>query len=129
MSRCQPDKTQIEPAYQHYFDGLPRFSTLAVAEDTLRRLENLRQDFAASSDKRGVEYCRNVALLGRRRAEAISRNRRVAAEKRLLKKEVADWFRIWLESPEIFQSWLALRRKTVEFASLLRYENDESCNG
>jgi hypothetical protein len=45
----------------------------------------------------------------------IARNRRVDPSKRRQKQEVALWFRIWLETPEIFCDWLALRKKTEEF--------------
>ena len=69
-----------------------------------------------------MEYCRRIAALGRRRAELISRNRRVRREKRLQKQEIASWFKVWLETPGIFADWLALRKNTEEFQNLLQYE-------
>jgi hypothetical protein len=52
----------------------------------------------------------------------ISRNRRVHPVKRLQKKEIAQWFRIWLETPSIFEDWLAIRKDTEEFRKLLEPE-------
>jgi hypothetical protein len=65
-----------------------------------------------------VAYCRLTGVLGRRRAELIARNRRVNASKRLVKQEVALWFRIWLETPELFTDWLSLRKETRDYQRL-----------
>ena len=48
----------------------------------------------------------------------ISLNRRVGPVKRLIKEEAALWFRIWLETPDLFPEWLALRKTTDEFRNL-----------
>jgi hypothetical protein len=49
------------------------------------------------------------------RAQMISKNARVALEKREEKAEIAEWFKIWLETPQIFASWLALRKRSPDF--------------
>ena len=109
----------IEPPYREALTGILTFSTFEELEQTLRNLENLCQKYRVASDKKGVEYCRRIARLGRHRAELISRNRRVGLQKRLQKKEMADWFRIWLETPAIFEDWLLMRKGTEEFKRLL----------
>jgi hypothetical protein len=119
MSRFE---VEIAAPYRQAFEDLLSFSTFAAAEETLKRLENLRRKYQSASDKKGVEYCRQVALLGRRRAELIGRNRRVCLEKRLQKQEIATWFRIWLETPAVFENWLAMRKNTKEFIELLQSE-------
>ncbi len=108
----------IDPPYDQVLDGILSFRTFADAERTLRRLEELRQMYFAQGDDKGCEYCRQVALAGRRRAEAISRDRRVQDSKRLQKKEIAFWFQVWLESPDIFGDWLALRKRASSFIRL-----------
>ena len=105
-----------------YSDDLKRilvFSDFVEAEKSIRNLEKLCRKYMEASDKKGVEYCRRIALLGRRRSEFISRNKRVSLQKRLEKREIAEWFRIWLETPDLFEDWLALRKKTEEFKKLL----------
>lgn len=109
----------MEPPYDQLLKGVLAFSDFEVAELCLRQLENLRNSFLSASDMKGMSYCREVALRGRRRAEFIARNRRVSLQKRLQKKEIATWFRIWMETPEIFGDWLALRKQTPEFKRLL----------
>lgn len=113
---------QMEPPYREALAGILSFASFEAAEKTLKRLENLRQKYQSASDKKGVEYCRQIALLGRHRAELISRSRHVGIQKRLQKQEMATWFRIWLETPAIFANWLAMRKSTEEFKELLKSE-------
>ncbi len=125
MTSRRNQKLQLDAPYDALLAGILSFKTLADAESTLERLENLRQRFHAESDKKGVEYCRLIAVLGRRRAELIARNRQVSASKRLVKQEVALWFRIWLETPELFADWLSLRKRTPDYQRLC--ELDSGC--
>jgi hypothetical protein len=114
--------TEMEPSYREALSGVLAFSSFEEAEATISRLQNLYREYHAASDKRGVEYCRKIAFLGRRRAELISRNKRVNPHKRLQKQEIATWFRIWLETPNIFENWLALRKSTEEFQKLMQFK-------
>jgi len=62
-----------------------------------------------------MERVLEIARLGKRRAEMISLNRKVEARKREEKKEIAEWFRIWLETPEAFFDWLEVRKASPDF--------------
>jgi hypothetical protein len=110
---------EMESPYRETFTGVLAFSTFAETEATIRTLENLYQKYHSASDKKGVDYCRQIASLGRRRAELISRNHKVSLRKRLQKQEMANWFRIWLETPSLFEDWLLMRKSTEEFQKLL----------
>jgi len=113
----------IESPYRELFTGILSFSSMSEAEETIRHLESLRRKYRAAGDRKGEGYCRKIGLLGRRRAELISRNKRVRAQKRRQKQEIATPFGIWLETPEIFENWLILRKKTEEFQELLKAES------
>ena len=119
-------KQEMEQPYRDVFKGVLAFSTFDETEETLNRLQNLYREYRAVCDKRGVDYCRQIAYLGRRRAELISRNKRVSPDKRMQKQEIASWFRIWLETPAIFEHWLAMRKNTEEFQNMLRCECQDS---
>ncbi len=124
-SRTKPmskSEVEMESPYREALAGILSFATLMQAEETIERLESLRRKYQSAGDSKGVEYCRKIALLGRHRAELISRNRKVRAEKRRQKREIAAWFGIWLETPEIFENWLVLRKKTEEFQEILGTE-------
>jgi hypothetical protein len=115
----------MDAPYDRWLKGVLAFSDFEAAESCLKRLENLRNSFGSASDMKGVGYCHEIALIGRRRAEFIARNRRVCLQKRLQKQEIATWFRIWMETPEIFADWLALRKQTAEFKKLQNSENGD----
>ncbi len=118
MSRSRLREPEFDPPYDEMLRGILSFKTLSRTEKTIRHLEILRQRFLSASDKKGVEYCRQLGLLGRRRAALIAANHRVDPQKRRQKQEAALWFRIWLETPELFPEWLALRKRTEEFLAL-----------
>jgi hypothetical protein len=118
MSPSRSREPRFDSPYDEMLCGILSFKTLAQTEETIRHLEILRQRFLLSSDKKGVEYCRQLGLLGRQRAELVAANHRVDPQKRRQKQEAALWFRIWLETPELFPEWLALRKRTEEFLAL-----------
>jgi hypothetical protein len=117
---------QIDQPYREVLSGILAFSTFDEAEQTLKRLEKICRNYQEASDKKGVAYCRQIAALGRRRAELISLNKKVALQKQLQKKEIATWFKVWLETPAIFEDWLSLRKSTEEFRILLNSERFRS---
>ena len=45
----------------------------------------------------------------------ISHNRKVESQKREEKREISEWFRIWLETPDAFFDWLEVRKVAPEF--------------
>ncbi|HYY42970.1 MAG TPA: hypothetical protein VE775_09580, partial [Pyrinomonadaceae bacterium] len=47
--------------------------------------------------------------------QMIARNPKVAERKRAEKAEIAEWFTVWLQTPELFQDWLGLRQRAPEF--------------
>ena len=116
MTRSELD---MEQPYCSDLKGVLKFSDFAEAEKTIEHLEKLCRKYQKSSDKKGVEYCRRIALLGRRRAELISKNKRVDIHKRFRKREIAEWFRVWLETPDLFDDWLVLRKQSEEYKKLL----------
>jgi hypothetical protein len=99
------------------FEDLLHFKTLEDAEVSVMRLDELMRKFRSQGEHAAVERVLNVARLGKRRAEMISRNPKVEAPKRAEKEEIANWFRIWLENPDAFFDWLDLRKQSPEFQS------------
>lgn len=123
MTPTRSRESSVDPPYDQLLHGVLHFRTLAETEGTLSRLENLRQRFLAGSDKKGEGYCLRLGALGRRRAQMIARNQRTGAAKRLVKQEVALWFDVWLETPDLFADWLALRKQTADFKRILELES------
>jgi len=110
-------ESEADPAgqYDEELTDLLHFSSLAEAEMCLIRLDELLRKFRSEHKRGGEHRVREVALLGRRRAEMISRNRKVDQKKRAEKEEIARWFGIWLETPDAFFDWLEVRKQSPEF--------------
>lgn len=111
-------RSDTEGRYEDEFSDLLHFSTLEEAEMCLVRLDELLRKFLADHERAAAERVREVARLGRRRAEMISRNRKVEPLKRAEKEEVAHWFAIWLETPDAFFDWLDVRKQAPEFRKM-----------
>ena len=101
--------------YEPMFRNVLRFSDFEQAAASIKRLENLRRQFARNKDKEGARRVRETALRGKQRAQMIAANKSVDARKRAEKEEIANWFTVWLQTPEIFDDWLSLRRDSPDF--------------
>jgi hypothetical protein len=108
-------RSDTEGRYEEEFTDLLHFSTFEEAEMCLIRLDELLRKFLVENERAAAERVREVARLGRRRAEMIARNHKVEAQKRAEKEEIAHWFGIWLETPDAFFDWLELRKQSPEF--------------
>jgi hypothetical protein len=106
---------EAEDQYEEEFEDLLHFKTLEDAEVSIMRLDELMRKFQTHGEHAAVERVLNVARLGKRRAEMISRNPKVEPPKRAEKEEIGNWFRIWLETPDVFFDWLDVRKQSAEF--------------
>ena len=106
---------EAEDQYEEEFEDLLHFKTLEDAEVSIMRLDELMRKFQGKGERAAVERVLNVARLGKRRAEMIARNPKVEPPKRAEKEEIAGWFRIWLETPDVFFDWLDVRKKSPDF--------------
>lgn len=109
------EREEAEERFEEEFEDILHFKSLQDAEVSLTRLDELFQRFQAHREKAAVERVLEIARLGKRRAEMISHNRKVEPHKREEKKEIAEWFRIWLETPGAFFDWLEVRKSSPEF--------------
>jgi hypothetical protein len=114
--------------YEPMFRNVLKFSDFSQAAASIKRLDNLRRQFGRKKDAAGLRRVRDTALKGRQRAQMIARNDAVAERKRAEKAEIAEWFAVWLQTPEIFDDWLDLRRRSPDFRR--RFGDDaEAANG
>ena len=104
-----------ESPYDAMFRNILKFSDFRQTLASLRQLENLRKKFVAEDDREGLRLLREIAMKGKNRASMISKNERVAPEKRAEKQEIVEWFIIWLQNPEVFENWVALRQNSSDF--------------
>lgn len=108
----------IPDRYAGRLEGVLRFDDLTTAEAALRSLDGAYREYESGSDRAGVSLVRKLVLHGKQHAGSLAGNARVQPGKRQEKREIATWFRIWLESPNLFFDWLELRKQTEEFRQL-----------
>lgn len=109
----------VEP-YASRLKGALRFHDLASAEDSLGKLDAAYREYRAAGDRAGANEVRAILLKGKQRALGLASNPRVREEKRFEKREIVQWFTVWLQTPDIFFDWLALRQQSEEFKNVFR---------
>jgi len=105
----------MEEPYAGRLRNLLQFHDFASAEDSLRKLDQVYREYLEASDRTGTRLVRAVLQKGKLRASSMAANPRVGPDKRAEKAEIATWFRIWLETPDLFFDWLELRKASEEF--------------
>ena len=112
--------------YDAAFRNVLKFSTFEEAAASIRRLDNLRKQFRRKDDREGLRRVQETVLKGKQRAQMIARNPSVNERKREEKAEMAEWFTVWLNQPEIFDDWLALRLASKDFRARFGAEEESS---
>lgn len=90
---------------------------LRTTRTSLRNLENLRRKYKTDTDKEGLRHIKEIAIAAKDLAAETAAREIVTVEERALNAEIAQWFTIWLQTPEIFESWVELRQQSAEFKS------------
>ncbi|CAN5471272.1 hypothetical protein BH10ACI1_BH10ACI1_12990 [soil metagenome] len=106
---------RLESPYDAMFRNILKFSDFKETLISIRRLENLRRKFVKENDKEGLRLLRETAIKGKNRALMISKNEKVEEKKRAEKAEIAEWFTLWMQSPEVFETWIQLRQNSKDF--------------
>jgi hypothetical protein len=103
--------------YDAALENLLDTGNLKAALKSIRQMENLRRKFESASDREGLRLLKKKAISEKEGKLKIAKKANVAADTRLEASETAQWLTIWLQSPEIFEKWLELRRKSADFVS------------
>ena len=89
------------------------FHNFDAAEVSLR---DMQQEYLAAleaSDRPRMQDCRRAVLRAKERLGSLLRHPGLTPAKRAEKEEIASWFRVWLETPDLFADWIALRRQVL----------------
>jgi hypothetical protein len=117
------DPVMPEP-YATRLKGALEFHDLASAEQSLLRIDAIYREYSSGADRLGAAMVRALVKKGKLRARSLAANPRVNARKRQEKQEIASWFQVWLETPDLFGDWLALRKSSDEFRQLFAGGNE-----
>ena len=88
---------------------------LKKAESLIKKLEKLRKRAESSGDLIAAKETRKVAISGRQIAELLAKDRKLNPLQRAEQAEIAEWLKVWIQTPSLFADWLDLRRRSPEF--------------
>jgi hypothetical protein len=107
-------------AYANRLKDILEFHDLASAQSSLQKLGTILEEYVGAGDEVGERYVRALVRKGRLRALSLAGNPRISAAKQIEKQEIARWFLVWLETPDLFSDWLELRKSSEEFQELFK---------
>lgn len=116
----------MEEPYGSRLKGVLQFRDLESAEAALQKLDAAYREYRGASDRVGASLIRSLILKGKQRAASLATNPRVSPQKRQEKQEIANWFRVWLEVPDLFFDWLEVRKRSEEFRRLFAGHDGQS---
>ena len=104
LRRCE------DQPYAPVLRNIIRTDTFGSTLISLKNAENLRKRLAADNDREGLRLLREEVLDAKKRL--VSAGRTIDRERTA---EIVQWLTLWLQSPELFENWIALRRASKEF--------------
>ena len=66
-----------------------------------------------AGDSARAADCRRAVQHSQQRLRFLLGRPNLSAEKRREKSELQEWFRVWLDAPELFPDWIFLRRRSA----------------
>ena len=94
---------EAEP-YTAEFRNIYKLDSLSKAQASIRSLENLRRKFETEGDKNGIRLIRERAIETKKKLG-----------KTPVEREVTQWLTVWLQTPEAFENWLSLRKRSKDY--------------
>lgn len=122
--RMMTTTEKYENAFSHFLDN----ENLEQAENSIRGIDDLYRKFMEAGDKAGVRFAFEAARSARQTATELSHLTPASPSRQRVQAEIAQWFTIWLQTPDLFTDWLALRKASAEFQKLFQpgLENKKS---
>jgi hypothetical protein len=106
------------------FRNLIKTVDLDSARRSMKQAENLRKKFISLGDKDGLRLLRDEVLEVKAELQKAARNKTLDAKRRQMSAEMVEWLTLWLQSPELFDNWIELRRNSADFTK--RFPPDEN---
>ena len=133
---CHPDVIEFDAQWRESSfkkselaiarDDAAKPLVLESAEALLKRFERLRRKYSGDAKSDRLRQLREAALNEKAKAQLLARDDALDDSLRKVQGEIAEWFRVWLQTPEIFDDWLDLRRRSREFRETFKAQESGS---
>ena len=97
------------------FRNLLILTDLESAARSQRRVENLRKKFVASGDKEGLRLLREEVIAAKSESQKFARRKTSPSNERAIKVEIVQWLTVWLQTPDIFEQWVQMRKRSDDY--------------
>jgi hypothetical protein len=91
------------------------FASLVSASDSIRRIDELFQQFASENDPEGQRQVLELVKRVRLELDVIAKSALLSVEEKLIADEARNWLLVWLENPALFEDWFSLRLRSTSF--------------
>jgi hypothetical protein len=88
---------------------------LKKAEALIKKLEKLRKNSERAGDQLTLKQVRTMLVNAREVAESLAKDRTLDPPERAEQAELAQWLKVWIQTPSLFEDWLDLRRRSPDF--------------
>jgi hypothetical protein len=100
--------------YENAFARFLENDDLAAAEKSIRAIDDLYRKYNQAGDRAGVRFAFEAARTARQNAIDLSQLSHLSGAERREYAEIAEWFAVWLQTPDLFTEWLGLRKAAIE---------------
>ena len=109
------DRAEETPPHEAALRNLFDLSNLDSTERSLKKAENLRRKLQKENDKEGLRLLREDAIEAKKSAQKAAQDKALSDDARGIQAEAAEWITLWLQSPELFETWVRMRRGSKNF--------------
>ena len=89
--------------------------SIELGEALIREMELLRSRFSETDDREALQRLKAIAIEMRQLALYAGKDQKIDEPVRLQQQEIAEWLTVWLQTPDLFEQWLELRKRSPEF--------------
>jgi hypothetical protein len=104
--------------YENAFARFLENDDFTEAEKSIRGIDELYRKFKQAGDRAGVRFAFEAARAAKQNATELSQLPDLSAAQRREQAEIAQWFAVWLQTPDLFTEWVGLRKASAEFKNL-----------
>lgn len=101
----------FDPAFRNILN----IADLPGAAASLRRLENLRRKYLSDGNKEGLRLVLEKGRKGRTEALEMAKDKSLDRSEQTKYAEIAEWLTLWMQSPEMFETWIDIRLSSADF--------------
>lgn len=101
--------------YEAAFRSALKFDDLRVTLASLRHLDNLRRKLMSENDRHGLRAMRDAVIAAKAEARAAAERSSLDAGTQHVQAEIAEWLTVWLQTPNLFESWVTVRQRSASF--------------